>query len=266
MMVPYRDEPRGRPDVLACAGLDPSGGAGLLADARVLSELGTRPVGVVTALTVQNTTGVAGAQLVDPELLGHQLAFLLTDVEVAAVKVGMIGSSELARAIGSALQLTAAPLVWDPVMAPSRGELPPTEVWIEDAVAALRPHLTLLTPNAHELAALTGLQVTDLDEAEAAARALASRLEIAVLAKGGHLGGHESIDLLVHGGGREELRVPRVPHGEDVHGTGCALSSAIAAYLAHGRELVEACRLGKVFVAARIADPTRPGRGAAAVV
>ena len=265
-MSPYRDEATVRPDVLACAGLDPSGGAGLVADVRVLAELGTRPVGVVTTLTTQNTTGVLDGQVVDAEVIGHQLAFLLTDVEVRAVKLGMIGSAELARAIASALHLTAAPLVWDPVMAPSRGELPRAEAWIEDALVALRPHLTLVTPNAPELAALTGLPVHDLAEAEAAARALATRLDAAVLAKGGHLGGDEAVDLLIYAGGREELRGARVAGGEHVHGTGCALSSAIAAHLAHGRDLVEACRLAKAYVAARIAMPARPGRGAPAVV
>ena len=265
-MSPYRDEATVRPDVLACAGLDPSGGAGLLADTRVLAELGTRPVGVVTTLTIQNTTGVVGGQVLDAELVGHQLAFLLTDVEVSAVKLGMLGSAELARAVASALQLTAAPLVWDPVLHPSRGELPRADSWIEDALVALRPHLTLVTPNAPELATITGMPVRDLAEAEAAARALATRLDAAVLAKGGHLGGDEAIDLLIYAGGREELREPRRAGGEHVHGTGCALSSAIAAYLAHGRDLVEACRLAKSYVAARIADPARPGRGAPSVI
>jgi hydroxymethylpyrimidine/phosphomethylpyrimidine kinase len=265
-MAPYRDEALVRPDVLVCAGLDPSGGAGLIADVRVLAELGTRPVGVVTTLTIQNTTGVVGGHLVDPEVVGHQLAFLMTDVEISAVKIGMLGSADIARAIASTLQLTNAPLVWDPVMYPSRGELPRADAWMQDAVVALRPHLTLVTPNAPELAAITGLPVRDLDEAEAAARALSAKVDAAVLAKGGHLGGDEAIDVLIHSGGREELREPRRHGGEHVHGTGCALSSAIAAHLARGRDLVEACRLAKAFVAARIATPERPGRGAAAVL
>ena len=264
--MPYRDEAIVRPDVLACAGLDPSGGAGLLADTRVLAELGCRPVGVVTTLTIQNTTGVVGGHVVDAEVIGHQLAFLMTDVEVKAVKIGMIGSAEIARSIASTLQLTAAPLVWDPVLYPSRGELPRADAWLSDALVALRPHLALITPNAHELAFITDLPVGNLEEAEAAARSLAERLDAAVLAKGGHLAGDEAIDLLIHSGGREEFRSPRVPRGEHVHGTGCALSSAIAAYLAHGRDLVDACRLAKAFVEARIASPVRPGRGAASVV
>ncbi len=265
-MSPYRDEASVRRDVLVCAGLDPSGGAGLIADVRVMTELGARPIGVATVLTIQNTTGVIGGQVVDPETVSHQLAFLLTDIEIAAVKIGMIGSAEIARAIASTLQLTNAPVVWDPVLYPSRGELPRADAWLADAVAALRPHLTLVTPNASELAFLTELPANDLLEAEAAGRALAQRLDCAVLVKGGHLGGDESIDLLLHSGGREELRAPRIKGGDAVHGTGCALSSAIATYLAHGRDLAEACRLAKHFVAQRIAGAVRPGRGAAAVV
>ena len=107
-----------RAELLVCAGLDPSGGAGLIADVRVASELGARPVGVVTALTVQNTTGViGGAARAIREVVGHQLAFLLTDVEVRAVKIGMIGSARSRAAIASALHADAAPVVWDPIAA-----------------------------------------------------------------------------------------------------------------------------------------------------
>jgi hydroxymethylpyrimidine/phosphomethylpyrimidine kinase len=266
MSSPYRDADPGPRDVLICAGLDPSGGAGLLADTRVASELGARPVGVVTALTVQNTTGVMGGAAVDAELVAQQLAFLLTDIELDAVKIGMIGSAEIARAIATALHLTHAPTVWDPVMHPSRGELHRAEAFIGDALVALRPHLTLLTPNLDELAFFAGGPIASLADATAAASALARQLDAAVLAKGGHIGGDEAIDVLAYVGGVEELRGPRVRDGHHVHGTGCALSTAIATLLAQGRDLVDACRTAKDFVAVRIAEPTRPGRGAPSVV
>lgn len=257
------------PDVLVCAGLDPSGGAGLLADVRIVSELGGRPCGVVTALTVQNTTGVVGSHPCDPDVVGHQLAFLMTDIEMRAIKIGMVGSSAIARAIANALHLSAAPVVWDPVMYPSRGSEPLNANTHDDAMIALRPHLTLVTPNKRELFLMTGLPTGTHVMAEAAGRALASKLDTAVLIKGGHLGGetsdNDSIDVLLHAGGREELRGPRIERGEDVHGTGCALASAIAAHLAHGRDLVEACRLAKEYVARLIEHPVNPGRGAAAV-
>src|SRR5512143_1593173 len=122
-MSPYRAPADTRvPDILVCAGLDPSGGAGLIADVRVVSELGGRPSGVVTALTVQNTTGVVSSHACDPEVVGDQLAFLMTDIEMKAVKIGMVGSAAIARAMANALHLSAAPVVWDPVMYPSRGD------------------------------------------------------------------------------------------------------------------------------------------------
>jgi hydroxymethylpyrimidine/phosphomethylpyrimidine kinase len=255
-----------RPDLLICAGLDPSGGAGLIADVRVVSELGCRPVGVVTALTVQNTHVVVSSEPVSDEVVCEQLELLLSDVEVRAVKIGMIGSTAVARAIGLGLALTRAPVVWDPITQPSRSAVQFVDHLFGEAVAALAPHLALITPNAGELARLTGAPITCVADAAAAGQALARRLATAVLVKGGHLGGAASIDVLCQAGGVEELRGPRIPDGEHVHGTGCALSSAIAAGLAHGETLIEACRSAKAYVARRIAAPARPGRGAPAIV
>jgi hydroxymethylpyrimidine/phosphomethylpyrimidine kinase len=266
------------PDVLICAGLDPSGGAGLIADVRVVSALGCRPVGVVTALTVQNTTAVVDTEAMNAERVREQLEFLLSDVEVRAVKIGMIGSSAIAQSVGRALALTAAPVVWDPIVHPSRGDVRFVDSLFGHAVAALAPHVTVLTPNAGELAFMTGTAIASLDDARIVGQALAARLRTAVLVKGGHLGGDdgrnesgsatsdESVDLLCEPGGVVELRGRRTPGGEHVHGTGCALSSALAAHLARGFALVDACRAAKQFVAERIASPVRPGRGAAAVV
>jgi hydroxymethylpyrimidine kinase/phosphomethylpyrimidine kinase len=253
------------PDVLVCSGLDPSGGAGFLADTRVISELGGRPCGIVTALTVQNTTGVVGSHPCDPEVVGHQLAFLLTDIQVKAAKIGMIGTADIARAIANALQLSDARVVWDPVMYPSRGDQRLIDDHHAEAMHALKPHLTLITPNKHELTMLTGLPTDTPEMAEAAGRELAARLDANVLVKGGHFGGDDSTDLLLTATSRDELRGPRIEGGEDIHGTGCALSSAIAAYLAQGRELLEACTLAKQYVSNLIANPVQPGRGARAV-
>jgi hydroxymethylpyrimidine kinase/phosphomethylpyrimidine kinase len=255
-----------RPDVLICAGLDPSGGAGLIADVRVVSELGGRPVGVVTALTVQNTTAVVSFESLNPVIVREQLEFLLSDVEVRAVKLGMIGSSDVAEAIAQALALTDAPVVWDPVIQPSRGEVAFVDRQFGRAIAALTPHLTVITPNAIELAFLTGASVDTMTDAVAAGRALSGQLGTAVLVKGGHLGGDEAVDVLCHAFGHEMLRGPRLPGGEHVHGTGCALSSALATHLALGAELIDACRAAKDFVASRLGGPIRPGRGAPALM
>jgi hydroxymethylpyrimidine/phosphomethylpyrimidine kinase len=157
-------------------------------------------------------------------------------------------------------------VIWDPVLSPTRVALPAAVPWLADAADVLRPHLTLITPNASELALLSGLATHDLAEAEVAGVALAQRLDSAVLVKGGHLAGDESVDVLLRSGERTEFRAPRIKHGESVHGTGCALSSAIAAHLAGGVDLVAACRLAKLFVHGRITDPVHPGRGAPAVL
>ena len=270
-MSVYRDGPAGAPgsaapDVLICAGLDPSGGAGLIADVRVASLVGARPVGVVTALTIQNTQGVRSAHPLDADVVGAQIATLLTDVEVKGVKLGMLGAVDIAREIADGLHLTAAPVVWDPISAPSLGDVSFDRERFEEMLRELAPHLTLITPNAGELEALAKRRVRDLDDVVAAARQLAERLGVAVLAKGGHAGGPESVDVLVSGELVERLRGPRVADGEHVHGTGCALSTAIASHLALGASLVEACRAAKELVAARIASPVRPGRGAPAIV
>lgn len=256
-----------RPDVLICAGLDPSGGAGLIADVRVVSELGARPSGIVTALTVQSTQAVLSSEPVSADLVREQLELLLSDIEVRAVKIGMIGSPEIARAIGEAMALTRAPLIWDPVLRPTLGDVEfGGDALFTTAMAALAPHLTLLTPNAEELAFITEDAIETLGDAGRAGQSLAARFGISVLVKGGHIEGDFAVDLLCTSTGSEALRAPRVQDGEHVHGTGCALSSAIAAHLAHGRELLDACAAAKEFVASRIAAPARPGRGAAAIV
>jgi hydroxymethylpyrimidine kinase/phosphomethylpyrimidine kinase len=231
--MPYRELPHVQaPGILLVGGLDPSGGAGFLADARIATALGCRPVGVVTALTDQNTVGVIAANPVDPAVIANQLSTLLTDIEVAAVKIGMIGSDAIARAVADALALTAAPVVWDPVVAPTRGA-PLFEGDLAAAVTALAPHLALITPNANEAGFLTGRRVDDEATALGAGRELRSRGIPAVLVKGGHLPGAEAIDYLIAGGDAVAIRGPRVPLRDAVHGTGCALSTAIACRLAH---------------------------------
>ncbi|MGE0867783.1 MAG: hydroxymethylpyrimidine/phosphomethylpyrimidine kinase [Kofleriaceae bacterium] len=253
-----------RPSVLICSGLDPSGGAGFLADTRVVSDLGARPVGIVTALTVQSTQGMRACHELDADVVSDQLNALLTDIQVRAVKLGILGSQAVIRALGANLALTDAPVVWDPVLGPTHGNVSFADL-IDDALRELGPHLSLITPNIAELSTLARSPVTSLAEAEAAGMMVCRAREVAVLIKGGHLAGTESVDLLCHPGGVESLRTARLA-SSDVHGTGCALSAAIAAELALGLPLIEACRAAKRYVAERIADPSRPGRGAPAVL
>ncbi len=267
MSSPYRDPATTPvPDVLICSGLDPSGGAGFVADTRVVTMIGGRPVGVVTALTVQNTMGMRSCHEVDRDVFGAQLNALLSDVEVKAVKLGLLGSRDVIEELGEQLSLTAAPLVWDPVAAPTQGlDVLYGRALLEMALKTLGRHLTLITPNASELALLAGAEITNLAEAVARAEELSAVTKVAVLLKGGHYGTDQSVDVLCHAGGIDYLKGPRIA-GEDVHGTGCALSAGIATYLAIGMPLVEACRLAKQFVPERIANPVRPGRGAPSIV
>ena len=263
----YRDQTPAHAEVLICAGLDPSGGAGFIADTRVVTALGARPVGVVTALTVQNTLGVQQVQPVDAEIVGAQLAALLGDVEVQAVKLGLLGSVQVVREISYGLDLTAAPVVWDPVAAPSRGRVIFDAESFEEMLKLLGPHLRLITPNIIELGLFVGREITDRASAIDAAHMLIDRVgKLDVLVKGGHFDDSErAVDILVMANRIDEFEGVRIG-SEDVHGTGCALSSAIATHLAQGTDLVNACRLAKEFVAAHIAAPVRPGRGAPAVV
>jgi hydroxymethylpyrimidine/phosphomethylpyrimidine kinase len=269
VIAPYRASSQSRAEslpVLLVSGLDPSGGAGFLADARVATLLGCRPVGVVTALTDQNSLAVVAANPVDPYLVGELLSTLLSDVEVAAVKIGMLGEPETARTVGEALKLTAAPVVWDPVLRPTRGDVGLFKGDPREALEALLPHVTVITPNAEEAAILSGVPVHDEEGAQAAALKIRALGVPAVLVKGGHLTGDQATDLLVMPGGATPLRVPRVRLDQPVHGTGCALSTAIACHLALGRDMREACLAAKDFVVERLRAPARPGRGRPSVM
>ncbi len=250
--------------LLVIAGLDPSGGAGLLADARVAADHGVRAVGVATALTVQDTAGVRAANPVAAEVIADQLAALLADVEVDAVKIGMLGDAALAPVLARALAATAAPVVWDPVLLPSRGGVPLLAGDVAAAAAALLPEARVVTPNLAEAAALTGLTVATVDDMRAAAAALRRAGAAAVLVKGGHLAG-DPIDLL-HDGDDVRTFVARRVHAGPLHGTGCVLSTALACALAAGLTLAAAVDAAKAYLSAKLAAPLAVGRGARVLV
>lgn len=264
------------PNILICAGLDPSGGAGFIADCRVVTACGGRPVGVITAHTVQNTLGVQAVAGVDPALLQQQLAVLLDDVSVAAIKIGMLGSIEIARVVVAAAQRAAVPVIWDPVIMPTRGAIALFTGPLADALALFATlSNVIITPNTVELGALLGRTVEDIATMRRAAIELAERTGMQVLAKGGHInvapGTHDDaivVDMLVERAGTvHNFTAPRLtlPTG-GVHGTGCALASALATYLGHGEPLVDACQLAQAWVHQHIAASVLPGTGAAAVV
>ena len=260
--------------ILVVAGLDPSGGAGFLADARVVADHGMRAVGVVTALTVQDTSGVRASHPSPLEVVGDQLRALLGDVEVDAVKLGMLGDARLADVVADALALTCAPLVWDPVLLPSRGGVPLLTGDVAHAATRLLREARVVTPNLAEAATFAGLDaVCDLPAMHRAAQALLARGAKAVLVKGGHLTG-APIDLLVDSASDSDSDSTRAPlelTGERVdagplHGTGCVLATALACGLAAGLSLPDAVRAARAYLSARLRAPLAVGRGARVLV
>jgi hydroxymethylpyrimidine/phosphomethylpyrimidine kinase len=252
--------------VLVIAGLDPSGGAGLIADVRTLAEHGVGALGVVTALTEQGHDGVRATNPVDADLVGRQVRAALDGEPVDAVKIGMLGRAATARAVAAALAAAApVPVVLDPILRASSGAV----LLADDdtggaraALAALLPLVTLVTPNAVEAARLCdAAPPATLVEAAALAAALRARGARAVLLKGGHLpeaaAPGEVVDLLDDGRGAPVLL--RGPRQEGAHGTGCALASAVAAGLAIGRPLEEAVRGARDFLARRLLVATARG-------
>ena len=218
---------------LTVAGSDPSGGAGIQADLKTFSALGAYGTAVLTALTAQNTVGVTGVHPVPAEFVGLQLRTLLDDVEVHATKLGMLGTAEVVREVAAVLrERRVGPVVCDPVMVATSGD----RLIDDDAVSAVRTELLplsdLITPNVPEAAVLLrAAPATDVDTLHAQASALLDLGPGAVLLKGGHLGGAESVDVLATGQGAVTTRRPRVATTA-THGTGCTLSSAIAALAA----------------------------------
>lgn len=251
------------PNVLSIAGSDPSGGAGIQADLKAISSMGGYGMAALTALTAQNTQGVSGVHLVPAEFLEAQVAAVFEDIDVHAVKIGMIATADLAQATGRALQDAGCPIVLDPVMVAKGG----ASLLAPEAVAALRsdllPKAHLLTPNLPEGAALVGGEVPQTRaRMEDLARALSSLGPRAVLLKGGHLEGADSPDLLVDGERLTWFEGPRVQTA-NTHGTGCTLSSALATGLAHGGDLDQVVREAKDYVSGAIggADRLRVGQG-----
>lgn len=238
-------------NVLSVAGSDPSGGAGVQADLKAISANGAYGMAALTALTAQNTKGVQGVHLVPPDFVADQIRVVAEDVRIDAIKIGMIATAEIARAVAETLP--DVPVVLDPVMVAKGG----ASLLAEDAVAALRealvPKAAVITPNLPEAAALLGCDeaVTRGAMAEQA-EALRALGCAAVLLKGGHLDGEESPDVLADANGVHWFEGVRVDT-RNTHGTGCTLSAALAARIGRGEPLPEAVAEAKAYVARAIA-------------
>ncbi len=255
-------------NVLTIAGSDPSGGAGMQGDLRAFAALEVYGCAVPTALTVQNTRGVFQILAVPGEFVSRQLEVLLDDVEMAAVKIGMLNTADVVRAVVRTLRRYAPPnVVLDPVLRSSTGQ-----ALIEhDALDVLRnellPLVDVVTPNAAESGILLGCE-PPRTAAEAANIADAIRRlgPQAALVTGGHLEDNaHCTDVLATAHGGQTFQTRRVAGG--THGTGCALAAAIAAYLARGLEVSDACALAQQFVARAVTEGARltVGRGIAPV-
>ncbi|GAB4081146.1 bifunctional hydroxymethylpyrimidine kinase/phosphomethylpyrimidine kinase [Modestobacter muralis] len=221
---------------LTVAGSDPSGGAGVQADLKTFSALGTYGTAVLTALTAQNTRGVTGVHGVPADFVALQLQTLFADVTVHATKLGMLGTADVVREVARVLaDRPGGPVVCDPVMVATSGDRLISAEAVDAVRADLLPVTDLLTPNVPEAAALLDVApATTVEELAPQATALLALGPAAVLLKGGHLGGEQSVDVLVTAGGVLETRRPRVAT-TSTHGTGCTLSSALTALAAQDR-------------------------------
>ena len=255
-------------NVLSIAGSDPSGGAGVQADLKAFAANGVYGMAVITALTAQNTQGVSGVEHVPPAFVKAQIAAVFDDVRVDAIKIGMIATAEIARAVAASVAGVLAgqgsiPIVLDPVMV-AKGGAPLVD---EDAMQALKDYLlpisTFITPNLPESARLLGCrEAEDKPDMESQATRLVALGPHSVLLKGGHLGGTESPDVLVSDGMTHWLDAPRTAT-KNTHGTGCTLSAALAAQLAKTHAPWQAASIAKAYVADAIstADDLDVGSG-----
>jgi len=255
------------PVALTIAGSDSGGGAGVQMDLKVFAALGVFGTCAITALTAQNTVGVRGAWEAPPEFVGAQIEAVLDDLPVRAAKTGMLSSAvrvvEARRNFPPLVEARRSfpPLVVDPVVVAKDG----THLLSEEGIAAVRERLlplaSVVTPNVPEAEALTGVRIESEEDLRRAAEKLRALGCSWVLVKGGHMEGREVTDLLLGPDHEQALSSPRIPGGP-FHGTGCALSAATAAFLAHGRSIPEAVREATAFVRHLLQEARSLGGGA----
>ena len=240
--------------VLSIAGSDSGGGAGIQADLKTFAALGCYGMTAITALTAQNTVGVQGIHPVPAAFLKAQLQSVIEDIGVDAVKIGMLHAPEIVEVVAWAIDhYQLKNVVLDPVMVATSGDRLIASDTVQVLVRELFPRAALITPNLDEAALLLQQPITDAQELDAAAQALLAMGAQAVLLKGGHLPGDALVDVLLQPR-QPLLRMgsARIP-SRNVHGTGCSLSSAIAAHLALGQGLADAVQAARHFIRAAIA-------------
>ena len=245
---------------LSIAGSDCSGGAGIQADLKTMTMHGVYGMSAITALTAQNTTGVAGILEVTPDFLRKQIEMVFEDIHPDAVKIGMVPNSSLMEVIARSLEdYQAGNIVVDPVMAATAGSALMKKEALETLKRKLLPMADLVTPNIPEAEVLSGMRIENEDAMAEAARVISERCGCAVLLKGGH-NISDANDLLYFGGELRWFCGKRI-HNPNTHGTGCTLSSAIASNLAKGYDLPTAIRQAKAYVSGALAAMLDLGKG-----
>jgi hydroxymethylpyrimidine/phosphomethylpyrimidine kinase len=244
--------PRAIPNVLSIAGSDPSGGAGVQADLKTFSALGCYGMAAITALTAQNTRGVSAVHVPPVDFVVAQIDAIFNDVRVDAVKLGMLASGAIVEAVADRLRAHGARnIVLDPVLVATSGDALGAPDVVEAMITHLLPLARIVTPNMPEAARLSGGRAPqDSAGLERLARAIHALGANAVLVKGGHMEGSQACDVLFDGA-THVFEAPRVAT-RNTHGTGCTLSSAIAANLAHGMELAAAVQSAKSYLTAAL--------------
>lgn len=243
------------PRVLTIAGSDSGGGAGIQADLKTFAALGCYGMSAITALTAQNTVGVQGIHAVPPEFLKAQIQSVLDDIGADAIKIGMLHAPGIVEVVAWAIDhFQIAHVVLDPVMVATSGDRLIANETVDVLVKQLFPRASLITPNLDEAALLLNRPILSEADLPSAADELLRMGARAVLLKGGHLAGGEVVDVLVQPNAPiQRLASERIP-SRNVHGTGCTLSSAIAAHLALGHALPEAVARARAFILQAIAQ------------
>ena len=247
------------PRLLVIGGSDSGGGAGIQADIKTGFAFGVHVASVVTAITAQNSVGVQGVWPTDPDAVRAQIRSVLDDIGADAIKTGMLADARIASVVADEIERAGLPVVVDPVCAATTGAALLTEEAIDVYRQRLIPLALVVTPNVLEVLALTGVEVSDVRDLQAAADALLALGPRWVLIKGGHLEG-SAVDLLAAVDESVELVGERIDT-DNTHGTGCTLATAIAARLAYGDDVPAAARAAKEFVAQAIRCGYPLGRG-----
>ena len=235
--------------VLTIAGTDPSGGAGIQADLKTFSALGCYGMSVITALVAQNTTGVRAIHNVPGEFVQQQLDAVMDDIRPDAIKIGMVHTPQLVEVIANTLKrYPDIPVVFDPVMVATSGDKLIEDATIEVIVSQLFPLVTLITPNMDEASLLANMAIETVAQMQQAGEVIAQMGCKALLMKGGHLKSEQLTSILINKSGIVSTYISDKVDTNNVHGSGCTLSSAIASYLARGEELQDAVALAQEYI------------------